>query len=330
MKLQQNKTKVVVVVVLLVGMLAWLLSDTSPSQYHLKLKKWYTELVAFGKGTGSDKLALAKQLSIDETGNDDGCHGKLPEHGKQYLFSSKQQNLKQKSRLFVNNAHVYPIWVTLYNADSLDPASSFYVKAGKHSKFEMPVGRYEVDVESGSVWCNQAVGFEDAALLESDALVNIVPNEVEYINISSDGSMPSDMVYLDESMTNNNERQIHGQGNLVLQKVVGGHYAVEGSINLKPTFFLVDTGATDISIPYNFAVHAGVKGCEKMKVTTASGVSDACRGLADEVVVGQYIFKNVEVVYKKSMPEDTFLLGMSILSQFEMVQKDGQMVLSRN
>jgi len=329
MKLQQNKAKVVVVVVLLVGVLTWLLSDTSPSQYYLKLKKWYTELVAFEKDTGSDKLVLAEQLSIEETGGDEGCHGKLPEHGKQYLFSSKQQSLKQKSRLFVNNAHVYPIWVTLYNADSLDPVTSFYIKAGKHSKLQIPVGTYEIDVESGSAWCNQATGFEDSVLLEPDVLVNIVPNEVEYINISSFGSMPSDMVYSsNESMASNSE--VHGQGSLVLQKVVGGHYAVEGSINLKPTFFLVDTGATDISIPYNFAVHAGVKGCEKMKVTTASGVSDACRGLAEEVVVGQYVFKNVEVVYKKTMPEDTFLLGMSILSQFKIVQKDGQMVLSRN
>jgi aspartyl protease family protein len=154
----------------------------------------------------------------------------------------------------------------------------------------------------------------------------VLPNKVEYLNLTSYGDTPSDMMFSIGRQSNN---QLQGNGSLVLQPVVGGHYAAQGSINEVPALFLVDTGAYGVMVPHAFAMHAGIKGCKKQAMATASGMTNFCVGMADKLVVGQFVFKNVEVAYSKKAPTDMFLLGMSILSQLKMVQQDGRMVLSR-
>jgi aspartyl protease family protein len=245
---------------------------------------------------------------------------------------STQTDLKLKSRLFVNNDHIYPVWITLFDIGSLEPAFSFYIQPNKHGKLQLPVGAYEVEVQSGTSWCNYLIGFEQPAILDPDAIVNISPNEIETIRISAYGSTPADMMFSNTesvALTNDKGQSVQGRGSLVLQPVTGNHYAVQGSINQKPVFFLVDTGATGVSVPYSFAMHAGIQGCKKSMSTTANGVVETCIGKADELIIGQFVFRDVEVGYSKGMPEDTFLLGMSILSQFKLVQQGEQMVLSR-
>ncbi len=82
-------------------------------------------------------------------------------------------------------------------------------------------------------------------------------------------------------------------------------------------------------LPEKFAKHGGITACKKAKLRTANGIVETCIGLAKELSIGQFTLRYVEVSYGKGMPEDTFLLGMSILSQFKMVKQGEQMTLSR-
>ena len=322
-----------VIIVMMIGFWVWFFTKAPLLHYQSVLMHGYASVkTSIGRMLDSESIAQkAIAVDADLVANQESCNSKPPQHGTQYVFST-QTDLKLKSRLFVNNDHIYPVWITLFDIGSLEPALSVYIQPGKHSKLELPVGAYEVEVQSGTSWCNYLIGFEQPAILDPDAIVNISPNEIETIRLSAYGSKPADMMFSNTEsvvVTGDNGLKVQGRGSLVLQPVAGNHYAVEGSINQKPVFFMVDTGATKVAVPYSFAMHAGIDGCKRERVRTASGVDEGCLGKADELVIGQFVFKDVEVGYSKAMPEDTFLLGMSILSQFKMVQQGEQMVLSR-
>lgn len=322
-----------VIIVMMIGFWVWFFTKAPLLHYQSVLMHGYASVkTSIGRMLDSESIAQ-KAIAVDAglVENQESCNSKPPQHGTQYVFST-QTDLKLKSRLFVNNDHIYPVWITLFDIGSLEPAFSFYIQPGKHGKLQLPVGAYEVEVQSGTSWCNYLIGFEKPAILDPDVIVNISPNEIEYIRISAYGSTPADMMFSNTesvALTNDKGQNVQGRGSLVLQPVTGNHYAVQGSINQKPVFFLVDTGATGVSVPYSFAMHAGIQGCKKSLSTTANGVVEQCIGNADELIIGQFVFKDVEVGYSKGMPEDTFLLGMSILSQFKLVQQGEQMVLSR-
>jgi aspartyl protease family protein len=114
---------------------------------------------------------------------------------------------------------------------------------------------------------------------------------------------------------------------LNLQRVVGGHYAVEGSINQVPINFMVDTGATITAVSSDFAKHAGVTDCEPYKTQTANGVVNVCLGTAREMTIGQFRLKNVKVSYSNGLG-NTFLLGMNVIGQFRMEQQGDVMRLT--
>jgi len=94
-----------------------------------------------------------------------------------------------------------------------------------------------------------------------------------------------------------------------------------------PAHFLVDTGATFVSVPAAFAAHAGIHDCERSRTNTANGVVDVCLGTARELTLGQFRLKNVRVSYHQGLG-DTFLLGMNVIGQFHMEQQGDVMRLS--
>ena len=123
-------------------------------------------------------------------------------------------------------------------------------------------------------------------------------------------------------------QQISGTGSLILQRVVGGHYAIEGSINAVPVNFMVDTGATTVAVSENFARHAGITECKKARFNTANGTTEVCIATAKELTIGQFKINNVEINYGKGMSDDLFLLGMNVIGLFKMEQQGDVMKLS--
>ena len=110
-----------------------------------------------------------------------------------------------------------------------------------------------------------------------------------------------------------------------------GMYTTVGSINGLPVPFLVDTGATQVSMNAGEARRLGidfrVTGTPS-RVTTASGVERAWAVMLDKVSVGGLELRNVgAVVLEGSLPQQT-LLGMSFLSRLE-ISNDGRLMTLR-
>jgi aspartyl protease family protein len=103
-----------------------------------------------------------------------------------------------------------------------------------------------------------------------------------------------------------------------------GHFSAGGSINGYPMHFLVDTGATSISISATEARRLGLdyKAGKAGAVNTAAGVVPAWRVTFNTVKVGNITLNQVEGLVIESglgVP----LLGMSFLNRMEM-KRDGQ------
>jgi aspartyl protease family protein len=108
-----------------------------------------------------------------------------------------------------------------------------------------------------------------------------------------------------------------------------GHFLTTGNINGTSVRFLVDTGATMISLGAGDARRIGIdagKGQPGM-VNTANGQAAVARVKLDSVRVGEIVLNNVDaVVHAQDMP--FALLGMSFLNRMEM-QRDGQTMILR-
>ncbi len=109
-----------------------------------------------------------------------------------------------------------------------------------------------------------------------------------------------------------------------------GHHWIIGQVNGKSTRFLVDTGATTVTLPASVARAAGIdylKG-ERGAVQTANGQAAAFRTRADTVTVGDITLFQVDAVVLEAGLESA-LLGMSFLSRTEMTRDGANLVLTK-
>jgi len=101
-----------------------------------------------------------------------------------------------------------------------------------------------------------------------------------------------------------------------------GHFWAEGAVNGQSVHFLVDTGATEVTLTANDALRLGLSPSAlsyDLKMSTANGDSRAARVKLDNVRVAGAEIDNVDaIVVESGLP--TSLLGMSYLgrlSRFE-------------
>lgn len=98
-----------------------------------------------------------------------------------------------------------------------------------------------------------------------------------------------------------------------------GQFHASGSVNGSAIRFVVDTGATYVSLGRGDASRAGidVSRAEPVMMQTANGVAQAWKVKLDSVRVGDVVLRNVDgIVQGTDMP--FALLGMSFLSRMEM------------
>jgi len=109
-----------------------------------------------------------------------------------------------------------------------------------------------------------------------------------------------------------------------------GHFFTIGTINGAPMRFLVDTGATVISIGKSDAVRANVdylKGQPGMSMT-ANGAVRVWRVTLNSVRVGDVVLNQVDAsVHEHDLP--IALLGMSFLNRMEMRREGQSMTLKK-
>lgn len=124
------------------------------------------------------------------------------------------------------------------------------------------------------------------------------------------------------------QAQVLANGDLVIKRSQDGHFYTTGTVNGQQAKFMVDTGASLVSVSEAFAQTAGIRGGVPTTFRTANGRHPG--RVVDGVVVaiGPVSVSNVKVGVGLRMGEDNeALLGQSFLSKFDITMSKTQMVL---
>jgi len=100
----------------------------------------------------------------------------------------------------------------------------------------------------------------------------------------------------------------------------GGSMIVHGKVNGVPIRFVVDTGASLVSIPSSIAKRAGVSisDSRRVKLHTANGVTSAPLVKLDQVIADNIAITEVMAVVQDLSVPDLGLLGMSFFGKHKM------------
>lgn len=121
-----------------------------------------------------------------------------------------------------------------------------------------------------------------------------------------------------------------GSGKVTLNADGQGHFFTTGSINGTSVRFMVDTGATMISLGPTDARRIGLDPTrgEKGLTSTANGQAVVTRVKLDTVRVGDITVNNVDaLIHQADMP--MALLGMSFLNRMDMQREGSTMTLKK-
>lgn len=108
---------------------------------------------------------------------------------------------------------------------------------------------------------------------------------------------------------------------VVLKRNAYGHYVAPGLINDVPVIFMLDTGATSISIPQNVADKMHLRTRGSSQVSTANGTISVLNVRLRSVSLGSITLNDMRAHINPYMEGDTVLLGMSFMKHLEMIQK---------
>ncbi|MGM0594628.1 MAG: retropepsin-like aspartic protease family protein [Pseudomonadota bacterium] len=118
-----------------------------------------------------------------------------------------------------------------------------------------------------------------------------------------------------------------GVREVVLERNRGGHYMANGSINGHEVEFLLDTGASDVSIPAPVAHRLGLERGAARRYGTANGTITAYSTTIPRLELGGIALHDVRASINPHMAGETILLGMSFLRHLEFTQRDGELIL---
>jgi aspartyl protease family protein len=118
-----------------------------------------------------------------------------------------------------------------------------------------------------------------------------------------------------------------GAAEVTLKQNRQGHYIADGKLNGHWATFVLDTGATNISIPGELAKDMGLTEGKPERTRTANGDIVVYRVILNSVSLGAIELKNVTAHINPHMNGKAVLLGMSFLKHIEMVQKNQQLTL---
>lgn len=123
-------------------------------------------------------------------------------------------------------------------------------------------------------------------------------------------------------------RGADGEVHVRLRENRQGHYLANGRINDEPVLFLLDTGATDVSVPADLARRLGLTRGAEVRARTANGVITTWRTTLERVRLGDIVLHDVRASINPGMSGHEVLLGMSFLRELDFVQRDGTLVLT--
>lgn len=112
-----------------------------------------------------------------------------------------------------------------------------------------------------------------------------------------------------------------GEKVVVLRRNRLGHYVTAGRINGVPVEFLLDTGATNVSVPAAVAERLGLKRGAPRPVQTANGIITTYSTRLGSVKLGNIELTGVRASINPHSDSRSVLLGMSYLKHLELVQR---------
>lgn len=118
-----------------------------------------------------------------------------------------------------------------------------------------------------------------------------------------------------------------GVTELELKRNRYGHYVSSGQINGYPVTFMLDTGATDVSVPADIAHKIGLQRGREMVYQTANGNALVYATKIDEVALGGIKLRNIRATINPNVQDNDILLGMSFLKHLEFTQRGDSLTL---
>lgn len=117
-------------------------------------------------------------------------------------------------------------------------------------------------------------------------------------------------------------------GTLVIERARDNHFYIDGLVNSQKVRFMVDTGASMVTVSENFAQKANIHGGRPTTFNTANGPMQGRIVDGVGIALGPVRVSNVRVgVGLYGFDADEALLGQSILSKFDISIQKNQMFL---
>lgn len=129
------------------------------------------------------------------------------------------------------------------------------------------------------------------------------------------------------NQTVNTNTDGNGKREVILQRNRSGHYIATGKLDNLSVDFLLDTGATWVSIPEHIANKINLPKGAEMEVSTANGVITTYATRVDTISLGDIQLHNVRASINPYAPDDGVLLGMSFLKELELIQRGDTLIL---
>ncbi|SFP62600.1 aspartyl protease family protein [Nitrosomonas cryotolerans] len=114
-------------------------------------------------------------------------------------------------------------------------------------------------------------------------------------------------------------------GEIVIPRSLDGHYYIRGSINGYPVDFMVDTGASVVSVNDHFSKKASLPSGTPVSLSTAGGI------VTGEIISGQTVeaggisIKGLSV--SVGIQSEMALLGQNFLRRVDVIQSNDKMIL---
>lgn len=137
---------------------------------------------------------------------------------------------------------------------------------------------------------------------------------------------------LEEAENNPNQSvntytRVDGGREVTLLRNRQGHYVTSGQINGQTVTLMLDTGATDVSIPAHLAENLRLERGPQQRYNTANGVITGYLTNIDRISIGEIELYNVRASINPNVSDNEILLGMSFLNQLEYSQRGDKLTL---
>lgn len=118
-----------------------------------------------------------------------------------------------------------------------------------------------------------------------------------------------------------------GRVKIQLQRNADGHYVATGQVNGTEVVFMLDTGATAVAVPLEFAEALALTPGREITTATANGYAEVYTTMIDELRLGDIVEYQIPATLVPNLPGGQILLGMSFLKRLDFSQRGEQLII---